>query len=105
MSVAILVKFKSTDQAPLYIPVATQGEYHGVWLSAAEKLGLKWVPLFEDGPVVDVSDLPSLLDEFRQLRKALAGSPTNALLLEHIDSILEQFGQLDLTEVSKIVIG
>lgn len=105
MSVAILIKFKSTDRAPLYIPVATQGEYHGVWLSAAEKLGLKWVPLFEDGPVVDVSDLPTLLDEFRQLRDALAGSPKNDALLEHIDSILEEFSRLDLTEVSRIAIG
>ncbi|RYZ16291.1 MAG: hypothetical protein EOO70_04785 [Myxococcaceae bacterium] len=105
MSVAILINFKSTDRAPHYIPGATQGEYHGVWLPAAEKLGLKWVPLFEDGPVVDVNDLPALMDEFRQLRDALADSPKNAAILEHIDSILEEFSALDITEVSRIVIG
>ncbi|QAT88028.1 hypothetical protein EJ065_6499 [Corallococcus coralloides] len=105
MSVAILINFKSTDRAPHYIPVSTQGAYHALWLPAAEKLGLKWVPLFEDGPVVDVNDLPALMDEFRQLRDALADSPKNDSLLERIDWILEELSGLDLNEVSEIAIG
>jgi hypothetical protein len=105
MSVAILVKFKSADQGSLYIPVATQGDYHAVWLSAAKKLGLKWVPLFEDGPVIEVRDLPALLDEFRQLRGVLAESPKNTAIVDHIDLIFEKFSELDLTEVSRISIG
>ncbi|CAM4123039.1 hypothetical protein [Corallococcus exiguus] len=105
MSVAILIKFKSKDRDSLYIPVATQGAYHGLWLPTAEKLGLKWVPLFEDGPVVDVIDLPEVMDELRKLRDALAGNPKNDSLLERIDWILEELSGLPLNEVSKISIG
>ncbi|MBN9682628.1 MULTISPECIES: hypothetical protein [unclassified Corallococcus] len=105
MSVAILVSFKAKDRESLYIPVATQGAYHALWLPAAEKLGLKWVPLFEDGPIVDVGELPALMDELRKLRDALAGNPKNDDLLERIDWILEEFSRLDLTEISRISIG
>ncbi|MBZ4373718.1 hypothetical protein [Corallococcus sp. AS-1-6] len=105
MSVAILVTFKAKDRDSLYIPVATQGAYHALWLPAAEKLGLKWVPLFENGPIIGVGDLPAVMDEFRKLREALAGNPKNDSLLERIDSILEGLSGLDLNEVSEIVIG
>ncbi|NNB84418.1 hypothetical protein HI113_02080 [Corallococcus exiguus] len=105
MSVAMLVTFKAKDRDSLYIPVATQGAYHALWLPAAEKLGLKWVPQFEDGPVVDVSELPALLDELRKLRDALASNPKNDSLLERIDWILEELSGLDPNEVSRISIG
>ncbi|RYZ16292.1 MAG: hypothetical protein EOO70_04790 [Myxococcaceae bacterium] len=105
MSVAILITFKAKDRDSLYIPVATQGAYHALWLPTAEKLGLKWIPLFENGPVVDVGDLPAVMDELRKLRDALAGNPKNDSLLERIDWILEELSGLDLNEVSEIVIG
>ncbi|NPD23624.1 hypothetical protein [Corallococcus exiguus] len=105
MSVAFLITFKAKDRDSLYIPVATQGAYHALWLPTAEKLGLKWVPLFENGPTVDVGDLPAVMDELRKLRDAMAGNPKNESLLERIDWILEGLSGLDPNEVSEIAIG
>lgn len=105
MSVAIHIKFKATDRGSLSIPVATQGTYHTVWLPTAEKLGLKWVPLFENGPIVDVKELTAVMNEFRKLREALASNPKNASILERIDFILEELGDVPLDEVSEIFIG
>ncbi|WP_233611955.1 hypothetical protein [Corallococcus sp. AB045] len=79
--------------------------YHALWLPTAEKLGLKWVPQFENGPIVEVGNLPAVMDELRKLRDALAGNPKNDSLLERIDWILEKFSELDIAEVSRIAIG
>ncbi|QRO01335.1 hypothetical protein JRI60_21070 [Archangium violaceum] len=105
MSVAIHIKFKATDRGSLSIPVATQGTYHTVWLPTAKKLGLKWVPLFEDGPIVDVNDLAAVTNEFRKMREALASNPKNASILERIDFILQELDDVNLDEVSGIFIG
>jgi hypothetical protein len=105
MSVAIHIKFKSPERDSLYIPVATQGAYHAVWLPTAEKLGLEWVPRFENGPLVEVHALAAVMDEFRKLRDALASNPKNASLLERIDSILEELSDVTLDDVSEIFIG
>jgi hypothetical protein len=105
MSIAIHIKFKATGRDSLSIPVATQGTYHTVWLPTAEKLGLKWVPLFENGPMVDVNDLAVVMNEFRKLRESLAGNPKNVSILERIDFILEELGEVPLDEVSEVFIG
>lgn len=72
MSVAILIEFKAPDREELYIPVAAQGVYSTEWVPMARKLGLKWLPLFRTGSPVDVEDLPTVVDEIRQLRAALS---------------------------------
>lgn len=105
MSVAIHIKFKAAHRDPLHIPVATQGAYHTVWLPTAERLGLKWVPLFENGPVVSVNELTAVMDEFRKLRDVLASNPKNASVLERIDSLLEELSDVPLDEVAEIFIG
>jgi hypothetical protein len=105
MSVAIFVKFKAPERDSLYIPVSPQGLYHSMWLPTAEKLGLKWVPLFEDGPIVDVKELAEVIDELRTLRAVWANDPKNDWLLERIDFILEQLNELNLDEISRISIG
>lgn len=105
MSVAILVKFKAPERDSLYIPVATQGVYHTVWQETAEKQGLKWVPQFENGPIVEVKELAEVMEEFRTLRAIWANDPRNDWLLERIDFILEQLSDINLDEVSRISIG
>ena len=105
MSVAMLVYFKDPGRDRLYIPVATQGIYHTMWQDTAEKLGLKWVPDFENGPIVKVEELAEVMAEFRTLRAVWANDPRTDWLLERIDSILERLNELNLDEVSEISIG
>ncbi|MDC0711687.1 hypothetical protein POL68_24680 [Stigmatella sp. ncwal1] len=105
MSVAIRIKFKAPGRDDLHIPVAAQGLYHTVWLPTAERLGLKWVPLFENGPTLDVKDLLAVMDELQKLRAGLAGDSKNVWLLERIDFILEELSEVDLDEVSEIFVG
>jgi hypothetical protein len=104
MSLAILVKFKAPARSTLQIPVASQGLYHSMWLPTAEKLGLKWVPLFEHWPAIEVKDIAAIMDELRQLRAVWANDPRNNGLLERIDFILEELNDINLDEVSRISI-
>lgn len=105
MSVAMLVYFKDPARNRLYIPVAAQGTYHSDWQPTAEKLGLKWVPDFENGPTVMGTEIAELLEEFRTLRAVWAKDPRKDWLLERIDSILERLSEVNLDEVSRIFIG
>jgi hypothetical protein len=105
MSVAIHIKFKAPGKSPLSIPVASQGTYHTVWLPMAEKLGLVWVPQFENGPVVDVKELAAVVHEFRTLREAMANNPRHSFIVERIDLILEELGDVSPDEVSEIFVG
>lgn len=105
MSVAILIEFKAPDREELYIPVAAQGVYSTEWVPTARRLGLKWLPLFRTGTPVGVEYLPSVLDEFRQLRAAMAGDPRMAVHLERLDFILEALVDVDLSEVDNVFIG
>jgi hypothetical protein len=105
MSVSILIEFKGPCRRSRYIPVATQGVYHSEWQETAEKLGLKWVPEFENGPSVKVEELPEVMEEIRKLRAVWANNPKKDWLLERIDFILEQLSELNLDEVSEIFIG
>jgi hypothetical protein len=105
MSVAILIGFKAPDRQEHYIPVATQGVYSTEWVPLAEKLGLRWLPLFRTGIPVDVEDLPAVLEEIRRLRTALEGDPKKAWLQERIDSILEALDEVDPGDIARIFIG
>ncbi len=105
MTVAMLVKFKALERDSHYIPVATQGVYHADWQPTAEKLGLKWVTRFEDGPTIQGAEMAEVMDELRQLRAIWAVDPRNDQLLERIDFILEQLNDLEWDEVSEIFIG
>jgi len=105
MSVAILIEFKAQERERLYIPVATEGTYGIEWAATAEKLGLRWLPLFQSGISVDVANLPAVVDEFRQLRTALVGNPRKAPTVERLDFILAALEQIDADEIADIFIG
>ncbi len=105
MSVAILIEFKEQGRQELYIPVATEGEYGTEWVENAERLGLRWLPLFQAGTSVDVTNLPTVIDEIQQLRAKLATNPKKAALVERIDFILESLGEVSPEEISRIFIG
>ena len=105
MSVAILIEFKEQGRKELYIPVATEGEYGTEWVENAEKLGLRWLPLFQAGTSVDVADLPAVMNEIQQLRARLVGNPKKAATVERMNFILESLGEVSPEEISRIFIG
>ncbi|ADO76049.1 hypothetical protein [Stigmatella aurantiaca] len=105
MAIAIRIQFKTPGRDDLHIPVAAQGAYHTVWLPASERLSLKWVPLFENGPTLDVKEMVEVMDELQKLRAMLAGDSKNAWLLERIEFILDELSEVDWDEVSEIFVG
>lgn len=105
MSLAILVKFKAPERPTRHIPISPQGLYHSMWLPTAERLGLKWVPMFEHWPSIEVKELPELIEELRKLRAVWGEDPKNAWLLERLDFILEELNGLNIDEVSELFIG
>jgi hypothetical protein len=105
MSVAILIEFKEHGRKDLYLPVATEGEYGREWVENAEKLGLRWLPLFQAGTSVAAEELSAVVKEIQQLRTKLAGDPKKAATLERIDFILESLGELSPEEISRVFIG
>lgn len=105
MSVAILIEFKAQGRNSLYLPMATEGTYSREWGGVARKLGLHWLPLFQSGMRVEVSDLPAVVDELRQLRAALINRPGTTPTVDRIDSILEALSEVEPSEVAEIFIG
>lgn len=105
MSVAILIEFKEQGRKELYIPVATEGEYGTEWVANAEKLGLRWLPLFQAGTSVEVADLPAVMNEIQHLRAGLVGNPRKVAIVERMDFILESLGEVSPEEISRIFIG
>lgn len=119
MSVGVLVQFKSPDRETLYVPVATEGTYSRYWVSAAERLGLLWLPEFQTGAIVPLDALPAVIAEFEQVRAEFARRPdmtdrfirqrmdvaTMQELLERADNVLEALKGLDPAEVNEIFIG
>jgi hypothetical protein len=105
MSVVVLIEFKAAGRETLSIPVATQGVYGTEWVPLAEKLGLRWLPLFHTGTSVDVESLPAVVDEIRRLRAAVEVEPRRAALLERIDFILDALSRVNPDEIASIFIG
>jgi hypothetical protein len=105
MSVAILIEFKDPTRDELYIPLATEGAYSSEWVPLARHLGLNWLPLFQAGTRVDVEDLPTVVDEFRRLRSALADDRRKSSVVERLDFVLERLHEVDSQEIAGIFIG
>ena len=105
MSVAILVEFKDSSRNALYIPLATEGTYSSEWVPLAKSQGLSWLPLFQSGTTVSVEDLPTVVNEFRRLRAALASNPRLQFMAERLDVVLERFRDIDSREIAEIFIG
>ena len=68
MSVALLIKLKGEAESRL-VPIATEEAYRRQWVEPAVTQGLRWLPLFQTGHHVDVSDLPEVMHEFLAMRQ------------------------------------
>lgn len=68
MSIALFV-VKSTVEThkDLYVPIATQEIFKGAWTEGATAINARWIPLFETGIEVSLSNKDEILKELSEL--------------------------------------
>jgi uncharacterized protein (UPF0335 family) len=96
MSVSLLVKTsKGGSESDYLIPIATQEVFRLWWKTAAESLGLYWVPLFESGTTVARDDLPEVINELERLRQwCLLREDLRKLIIERINRLIDELEQI-----------
>ena len=79
------------------VPVATTETFRTLWCPAAERLGLKLVPLFSGGALTSVpADLiPQIIAEVMTLQQWAATQPDEAYLVDRCTGILSAFERTD----------
>lgn len=110
MSVGVLIRFKSEEKEPVYIPVATEQRYAEHWVAAARTREMEWVPQFQAGAPVPLEDLPAVLEELACLRDHFRHNPytepgLSETFISRIEYILETLSSLELDEIEEIFIG
>jgi len=73
MAVELLIKNRASGASEL-VPVATSQVFRDYWIKGCNELGLRVVPLLEDG-LFGESDLSTLISELRLLREWFEGIP------------------------------
>ncbi|HZH97877.1 MAG TPA: hypothetical protein VEX38_02815 [Fimbriimonadaceae bacterium] len=96
MSVSLLVTTRKSDSESDYmIPIATQEVFRLWWKTAAESLGLYWIPLFESGTTVARGDLPEVINELERLRQwCLSSEDLRNVILDRIDKLIDELNQI-----------
>lgn len=96
MSVALLVTpRRGNSEASRLVPVATQDMFTTIWKPAAERLGLRWIPLFEGGTTVERDDLPDVLRELGVLRNwCVSSDSARELILGRIERLIAELQQI-----------
>jgi uncharacterized protein (UPF0335 family) len=73
------------------IPIATQEVFRLWWKTAAESLGLSWVPLFESGTTVARGDLPEVINELERLRQwCLSSEDLRNVIFDRINRLIDE---------------
>lgn len=106
MSVALLVAFKS-KRANLYVSIAAEGSYSRYWIETGEKLGLRWIPIFDIGTSLSRKEVFEVLEELTQLRWAFAkrNDEVGEWLLSRLDGLAKALSALDWSDVEDVYIG
>lgn len=97
MSVSLLVTTrKSGSESDYMIPIATQEIFRLWWKTAAESLGLYWVPLFESGTTVPRGNLPEVINELERLRQqCLSNEDLRNIILDRIDRVIDELKRIN----------
>ena len=96
MSVEMGIRHRDSGEYEL-VPVATSESFRTLWLPAARRLGLEFVPLFSGGALTTVlPDLvPRIVAEVRRLRDWAANQPDGGYLADRCAGILHAFERTD----------
>lgn len=106
MSVGLFVEFQS-DRRDLYVPIATEEVYSKYWIGTGERLGLRWIPLFDTGFVLEKEDVLEVLEELVYLRMAFEArnDKMKHFLLYRLDFLVSKLSTLDWSDVEEVYIG
>lgn len=109
MSVGTLVTYRRAERKTQYIPLATEEEFHRLWLPLAQGLHLQWIPLFASGVLLTTSDFPAVLEELAQMWEAITtGMPSSdakAKALDRAALVIALLESLDPANVEEVFIG
>jgi hypothetical protein len=109
MSVALYLK-KADDGEDRVVPISTERVFEDYWQPAAQKLGLKWVPLFQTGLPIESEDIPPVLDELGQLKAEFdrtrpGSADVSDYVRERLDRLIAELSELANNGRSEVYIG
>ena len=96
MSVSLMLTNKSDRNQCRLIPVAIQQEFVEVWMAKCDLLGLRFVPMFDTGTVLEDDDIDFVIDELKKLTDFVSSSD------DSMDSRLIKRAVMDIEELTKV---
>jgi hypothetical protein len=109
MSVGALVTFRQAEPRTEYLPLATESEFHRLWLPLANAHNLQWIPLFASGISLTTQDIPAVIEEFVQIQEAIATAEiapeAKTKMLDRARRLSLLLETLDLENVEEVFIG
>ncbi|WP_426318417.1 hypothetical protein [Pseudoduganella sp. R-43] len=112
MTVSLIVSSpKSDEYRNFYIPLATEEVFRRIWLTAAKETNAFWLPMFETGVDVSVSDFEEVSGELNLLRRWVEHQPQTNIpksekdkVLERIEALLKGLNSLSLNGSSSLTV-
>lgn len=111
MSVAVLVTHRGdSGRSSIYAPIATEAEFHDVWLTLAKAGNLYWIPQFATGVPIPLRSVVEVIRELEALRVAAEGAglipeAAKSRLVGRIDDLRHLFASLSAADVEEIFAG
>lgn len=104
MSIALVVLSINGDKSKsIYMPIASEDVFDGVWMQGVNALKLSWVNLFDVGFDVDKNNIKEVNEELKLLSAWLASSSVSIdqaqMVIIRIDNIIKIFSDFIETGV------
>jgi hypothetical protein len=91
VSIALLIMNRGADpESGRLVPVATHAAFMAVWMPGASSLGLRWVPLFETGVVLESADLPDVIRELRAMHDWFVEHELDVSVVKRVDVLIDE---------------
>ena len=104
MSVGLMIEQVDGEEADRYTPVSGEATFTTYWQPLIEQEGYAWLPMMQTGfPITEV-DLPAVLSELRQLKRAVPRYyPPDSAAYQHMEENLAMLiKELDALEGKQV---
>lgn len=104
MSVGLMIEQVDGQESDRYTPVSGEATFTTYWKPLIEQEGYAWLPMMQTGfPITEV-DLPAVLSELRQLKRAVPRYYTpDSVAYQHMEENLTTLiGELEALDGKKV---
>lgn len=106
MSILLMVRPKGSPKPSSTTPIATEEVFEKEWLPGIVALGSQWLPVFQVGVDLELSDLPVVIAELLELRNWFVVTNSRSGVIDRVDLLLSELNSLmDEASDADIFIG